>query len=295
MTACGVIFGIIESVCGVLFHFLGRPTLISHHFLGISMQPASETKHVEQLPYDFGGHRFLLNQRDADGFTNGTTLWLGGQILSYYLASVLATGDDPHRKRAIELGSGIGLTALVLHSLGWNVCATDVEPVLSTVLKPNIMFNNQSTSSHLLECKELDWMVPPAEWTWDAPNSITGASAEDPTSSEPSFDLIVTADTLYISELVTPLLRSLHHLAKLSLAASSGKHSCPVYVSVERRDPQLMDRAFDECRTVWGFEVERVRATKIKKALERAGVVWVRDKSVWEGVEIWKMRLRRDT
>jgi hypothetical protein len=84
------------------------------------MLPASETKHVQQLSYEFiGGRTFRLQQRDEHGLTNGTTLWLGGQVLSYYLASILDRGDAGtkdnmgRRKRAIELGSGIGMTALV--------------------------------------------------------------------------------------------------------------------------------------------------------------------------------------
>jgi predicted nicotinamide N-methyase len=83
------------------------------------MQPASETKHIPQLPYEFHGRTFLLNQRDDHGVTNGTTLWLGGQVLSYYLAFVLESrSSGSARKTAIELGSGIGLTAYVLLVLG---------------------------------------------------------------------------------------------------------------------------------------------------------------------------------
>jgi protein N-lysine methyltransferase METTL21D len=102
--------------------------------------PTSETKHVPLLSYQFGSETFTLNQRDDHGVTNGTTLWLGGQVLAYYLSSELAGGDITRssrqkasddgvkregaveaastseetftqRKRAIELGSGIGLTA----------------------------------------------------------------------------------------------------------------------------------------------------------------------------------------
>jgi protein N-lysine methyltransferase METTL21D len=80
------------------------------------MQPASETKHIQELAYEFHGQTFLLNQRDDHGITNGTTLWLGGQVLSYYLAFILETKANAgnSRKIAIELGSGIGLTAYVL-------------------------------------------------------------------------------------------------------------------------------------------------------------------------------------
>jgi protein N-lysine methyltransferase METTL21D len=204
---------------------------------------------------------------------------------------------------------------LALHSLGWNVCATDVEPVLSTVLKPNLAANSAHVSSipnastpHILECKELDWTVPIASWKWDQPDSIArhsrGASTEENqpvnkhlNSSKPAlkppYDLIITADTLYTPALITPLLRSLQHLSTLSTLPGA-KFSCPLYLAVERRDPQLMDRAFEECSSIWGFKVERIRAAKIKKALERANVSWVEERSLWEGVEIWKMRLPAD-
>ncbi|KAG8838240.1 hypothetical protein FRB91_007731 [Serendipita sp. 411] len=74
-----------------------------------------------------------------------------------------------------------------------------------------------------------------------------------------------------------------------------------------------MDAAYEECQTVWGFKVERVRGVKIRKALEKAGVQWKRktrhhrgngsdeeeeaggggeeEELPWDGVEIWKMRL----
>ncbi|KAG8808218.1 hypothetical protein FRC19_006052, partial [Serendipita sp. 401] len=296
------------------------------------------------------------------------------------------------RKRAIELGSGIGLTALVLYSIGWDVCATDVEPVLTSVLRPNILMNSNSNSSATggassrggvssaeswdededededdgdappvsrIECRELDWTVPPDEWTWEDPVVIAshksssvhhgpeesenergkGVSTTRTRTMSPPYDLIVSADTLYTPDLVAPLFRTIQHLARLSsnnspkpaAAASSSsikgndlpdtrrpsrpvatKYSCPIYIAVERRDPLLMDAAYEECKTVWGFKVERVRGVKIRKALEKAGVQWKRktrhhrgngsdeeeaggggeeEELPWDGVEIWKMRL----
>jgi hypothetical protein len=208
-----------------------------------------------------------------------------------------------------------------LHSLGWDVCATDVEPVLSTVLRPNVTANtfgsvdrivgSEDAREGVVECKELDWTVTPTRWKWNDGLAITNGldSLDDLPKTEgirtntesnliPPFDLIITADTLYISELVTPLLRTLHTLARLSVPFRKSRsssvhktHSCPVYVCVERRDPDLMDRAFEECKSQWGFTVERVRSAKIRKALERAQQDWTAEKSAWDGIEIWKMRL----
>lgn len=64
-------------------------------------RPAHQTKSEKILEYS----GYSLCQSD-DGVTNGTTLWLGGQILSAYLPT-LRMGPG----KAIELGSGIGLSA----------------------------------------------------------------------------------------------------------------------------------------------------------------------------------------
>jgi hypothetical protein len=83
------------------------------------MLPAHKTKHVRQLDVKIGSSTFKLNQSDA-GDTNGTALWLGGQLLSAYLLHLHTTGKL-HRSRssvgskprAIEVGSGIGLCGCV--------------------------------------------------------------------------------------------------------------------------------------------------------------------------------------
>ena len=72
--------------------------------------PAHQTKHLPTLTYPFNGCTFLLAQ-SSDGTSNGTALWLGAQLLSVYAASAL----DARRPKAVELGSGVGLTACVLH------------------------------------------------------------------------------------------------------------------------------------------------------------------------------------
>ena len=64
-------------------------------------RPAHLTKSEKVLTYS----GYSLRQSD-DGATNGTTLWLGGQILSAYLPTLKTRPG-----KAIELGSGIGLSA----------------------------------------------------------------------------------------------------------------------------------------------------------------------------------------
>ena len=86
-----------------------------------SALPAHETKHIAELEYPFQQHVFRLTQLD-NGLSNGTALWLGAQCLSVFLAHVYGskhrTKQSPasKRPRAIELGSGIGLSAYVFSS-----------------------------------------------------------------------------------------------------------------------------------------------------------------------------------
>ena len=74
----------------------------SHH------RPGHQTKSEKVLKYS----GYSLRQSD-DGATNGTTLWLGGQIMSAYLPTMKKTRPG----KAIELGSGIGLSAYGVSSL----------------------------------------------------------------------------------------------------------------------------------------------------------------------------------
>lgn len=72
------------------------------------MLPAHRTKHNAALACRFNRADFTLAQLQ-DGRANGTTLWLGGQILAYYCAEFLKPKHG--KSRAVELGSGVGFTA----------------------------------------------------------------------------------------------------------------------------------------------------------------------------------------
>lgn len=74
-------------------------------------RPAHHTKDQIILKYPFQSATFSLAQR-ADGVRNGTALWLGGQCLAFYLAQNQSKFIK-NGARAIELGSGIGMTAYV--------------------------------------------------------------------------------------------------------------------------------------------------------------------------------------
>ncbi|RDB21504.1 Protein-lysine methyltransferase METTL21E [Hypsizygus marmoreus] len=261
--------------------------------------PAHNTKHLPVLRYPFLGTSFSLAQSD-DGVSNGTALWLGAQCLSLYLADIHHklrphSGIPP---RVVELGSGIGLTALVMSSLGWDVLATDIPHVISTVLARNIQ-HNLPPAAGTIHVRELDWTIPPDHWTWDDTTVIASASSSSslPSSDKkkptlnPPYDLICSADTVYSPSLVEPLLRTLHALCTLSLAASSPPRAPPIYLCIERRDPTLVDRVLLDAKHTWGFNVERVPHRKLVRAMDKGGIRW--DKEDWDGIEIWKFTLPR--
>lgn len=88
----------------------GRRQQIIQSSRQANMFPAHQTKHLPSLAHPILGHTFHLTQSD-DGHSNGTALWLGAQILSLYLPKLPV--PKQRRPRAVELGSGVGLTAYV--------------------------------------------------------------------------------------------------------------------------------------------------------------------------------------
>lgn len=82
--------------------------------------PAHATKHVPLLAFSTPNATFHLAQLQ-DGVANGTALWLGAQCLAAYLAeSHLRYRSTPPTPAAIELGSGVGLTACAPHLHGFS-------------------------------------------------------------------------------------------------------------------------------------------------------------------------------
>jgi len=287
------------------------------------MLPAHRTKHLPALPLPLPTiNASLLLSQSADGRSNGTALWLGAQCLSFYLVASQKThlSCDSARPKAIELGTGIGLTAyvripayslaaihiprpppsssLVLSSMGWDVLATDTRHVISSVLSHNISSNlsRLTAASGVVQVRELDWAVPPENWSWNDPATVATSSPTDASPSipdsgdllKPPFDLIVSSDTLYIPELISPLLRTLYSISSQSMTAS--RRPPAVYLCIERRDSAVIDRALHEATTCWGFDVQRIAHRKLIKSLEKGGIKWSQDE--WSGIEIWRLKLR---
>ena len=177
--------------------------------------------------------------------------------------------------------------------MGWDVLATDIPHVIQSVLRPNVTNNLAAlqSGSGNVQVRELDWSVHPDNWTWDHESIIASPSPfplSAPSLPHPSFDLIITADTVYAIELVNPFLRTLHALSLPSISSSSSRGP-PIFLCIERRDPMLVDRLLSDAKNEWGFVVERIPQKKVAKALEKSSVHW--GKSHWEDIEIWKLRL----
>lgn len=176
--------------------------------------------------------------------------------------------------------------------MGYDVLSTDLDVIVNGNLGVNIRANEPTlqingSNQPRLETKVLDWFQDPAEWNW---STIDGQDAQ---TLVPPFDLVVSADTVYTPDLSQPLLRSLR---ALSAPASSSRSSTStqVYIVLERRDPELVTNFLESAERDWGFKCSRVDHSKLKRLVEskEGGLGW-EDESVWEGVEIWKLKARK--
>jgi SAM-dependent methyltransferase len=232
--------------------------------------------------------------------TTGTTLWLGAQVMAAYLGETLrppqlpAHGTSP-RRRALDVGAGVGYLALCLAAWGYDVVATDIEPVVSSVLRPNIdaglntlrLAKARSGSDvgvgiGSITVVSLDWTLFDSHSDQDkeSDSSSTHPTSDLPSECKDPFDLILSTDTIYHSPLVRPLWATLRHFA---LSAGSKSPSPQVLIALERRDGLLVGQALASGRQM-GFELKAVPGTKLSKALK--AWKWARDD--WDGVEVWK-------
>ena len=185
-----------------------------------------------------------------------------------------------------------GLLSLAMHHLGYDALATDIPAIVDGVLGHNLETNRLTTThAPALEARALDWFAPPESWDFTLP-SITPplpapSSCATPTPLlTPPFDLLLTSDTAYDPALSSPLLRTLHHLARMS-----GVRPAPVLLALENRDPALIDAFLRSARDEWGFKCSRVDDGRLGRLMGEGGLGWVPED--WEGVEVWKLVARR--
>lgn len=225
--------------------------------------------------------------------------------------------------------------SLALASLGWTVLATDTSLVINKVLSPNVNRHAGSLPGKI-HIRELDWTVSADQWNWTHPTSITTPlpphgtkqapeAALDRTTrndtndnthlqqagspvnkTSPPFDLIIMSDTLYVPELLTPLLDTIYALCTANSnpkgssldptsQGTSSDHSPSslppptVYVGLERRDPAFMESAISLARDKYGFVTTRISGRRLAVAVGKAGVKW---EDIWDDVEVWKWVLK---
>ncbi|WVQ84148.1 hypothetical protein IAT38_006295 [Cryptococcus sp. DSM 104549] len=292
--------------------------------------PASQTKHLPLLTHPLPRHPSLhlsLRQISSDSSTSsgstgttGTTLWLSAQVLSAYLSSLPLPSPSPpagavdssvvpgaaaekRLPRVIELGAGIGYTALVLASLGWRVVATDIEPVLSGVLRPNVENGRrallQGGLSADVEARELDWVAVGGVGVGEDAGEDYRWLREGEGGDREGYDMIVMTDTFYAPHLIDPLWSTLIYLSSpphrpssplppsssTSTPSTATPHkSPPIYIALEARDPTLIARALATGKAK-GFELKKV-GKRVDKEVDRYG--WASED--WEGVEVWKAK-----
>lgn len=131
---------------------------------------------VEHRSTSFAGRTFRLNVlKDAaelldlpeferrfveeDRLPYGLELWPASQILSEMILS-----DEPGDGRsAVELGCGLGLVAISATLAGWQVSATDYDPMALDFARANAEQNDVSVA----EWTVLDWRTPPTDRRFD--------------------------------------------------------------------------------------------------------------------------------
>lgn len=201
--------------------------------------------------------------------------------------------------------------SLALAALGYDVLATDLPGIISSVLLPNIQNNARLHNlPGTVQVRALDWTISPSEWNWDdgtfiAPTSNCGyvSSCNRNTNLRPPFDLIVSSDTVYNPSLTTPLLRTIHHLLHLTSGRqSSSKPSRkksknpfpPVLLALEARDPEQIASFFQIARNDWELGGKRVPIPRVRRAMGRSGLGDWKSED-WDGVEVWELSVIDET
>lgn len=124
----------------------------------------------------------------------GTVLWPGALALCSFLENNrdLVNLED---KEVLELGSGIGLVAIVASLLGAKVTATDLPNVLGN-LQANVMRNTRGRSKHLPQ-------ICPLTWSFDIGRIYP--------SHLHQFDFVLAADVVYHHKYLDELLATMSH------------------------------------------------------------------------------------
>lgn len=219
------------------------------------------------------------------------------------IATVILATSSSYIQMHVLSAYSMSVHSLAMCSLGWDVLATDLPAVVDSVLLQNIATNlpNLPPGSGTIQVRVLDWNVPPVEWTWED-NKVIASETRNPSESHlctseglahltPQFDLVISADTVYSSSLVAPLLRTIDHFSKQTSGEGQTRTLQPaIFICLERRDPIVIEQLLAEAKKT--YMVEQIPERVMLQTMEKNGLNWKKDD--WDGLEIWSFGSRKE-
>jgi len=155
---------------------------------------------------------------EAPGFKLGSTTWEGAHILSQQLPSYLGC-FTASETIVLELGAGTGLCGLTAALLGCSCLLTDKKDEVTGVMNNSVELNkgNIEKAGGRCDVAELSWgddIGVDAALRWCA------AVKQQPMTSMPepvrNLDLVLAADVVYHSDLISPLVATIAKLIPLN-------------------------------------------------------------------------------
>ncbi|XP_062875093.1 methyltransferase-like protein 22 [Trichomycterus rosablanca] len=154
----------------------------------------------------------------------GKQIWRGALLLSDFLLSNPSMFRDA---TVLELGSGTGLTSIVLARMAKTVYCTDIGDDLLSMCKRNVQLNgccNETSEECGVKVRQLDWTAD------DFPtDSEFGWSEEEIADLYDNTTFIIAADVCYDDDLTDALMRTVYRIA------SNLRHPSTAYFCLEKR------------------------------------------------------------
>ncbi|ORX33878.1 hypothetical protein BCR36DRAFT_581133 [Piromyces finnis] len=247
----------------------------------------ASTKHLAYIDYSFGNISIRIKQNQSS-FLTGTTIWDASHVLSDYLNNIFRKKSNSiskpplQGKYCLELGSGCGLTGILVTLLGANTIFTDRQDTLF-ILEDNVGSNIPNFSKTQKEFKNIDTtkelegdnttfagQALVKELDWEQPVSKDIYDPETPDHIE--YDYVLAADCVFNIEMLDPFINTLVHVC--------GPHT-QAFVAMERRDADVINSFLTRVEER-GFTWNRIPKSKLLKVDGVAGVV-----------EVYKLRVKK--
>jgi predicted nicotinamide N-methyase len=214
-----------------------------------------ELQSADRLTIHIGEHNIVLVQDPHSNYLGGY-IWLTSIVFCSYLERLCLKRDRhglinlDHRKRWVELGSGVGLIGIMLHKLGIeDVVITDIQELVVPMEK-NVQANDIRVKS-ISGRKKNDYqdnviVVDPL--LWDNQQDMDSIKAAG------DIDYIVACDCIYSEASAMDLVNTMDYLAT--------KNTTIICIS-EVRNQQAQDKFILEAKS--RFQVELLPAIQWQK------------------------------